>query len=536
MAPTVDTESIRRDARSAPHAVVVGPSDWLPAMAAWIDHRQRQGYHLVFVDGRLSSDRIRSAIGEAAAKGRLRYVVLIGDADPRMATDAEIRAHSVPTFFAQAQITPRWGSEPLIATDNPYGDLDDDGIPELAVGRISVESAEQLGIVLQKVITYERLPAAGLWRRRIHFVASVGGFGPLADAVLETTARRFITDGVPAAYQASMTYANWRSPYCPDPRRFRETLLSRIRDGCLVWVYIGHGQPQRLERMQVEDTLFPVLESDDVPLLQSEHGMPIAVMLSCYTGAFDFPRDCLGELMLRLPAGPVAVVAGSRISMPYAMAVLGTEMMDEFFHKRPRTLGDVFLNAKQSLASNTPTNASGRKLLDSLASSFSPLKDDLNSERAEHQWLFNLLGDPMLQLKHPQSVPLKCRRQVESGEILRVDGVAPLAGDCLLELVCRRDRSTTPLSPRRQLDGSETALAAMTQAYQMANHHVWQSREVRVKPGQFAVNIPVPKHAHGASFVRVFIEGSTDSAMGEAPVYIQRARPPDDLVTPKPQR
>ena len=45
----------------------------------------------------------------------------------------------------------------------------------------------------------------------------------------------------------------------------------------------------------------------------------------------------------------MAVYGGSRVTMPYAMAVMGTAMMDEFF-SRPPTLGDTILGRRRMMA------------------------------------------------------------------------------------------------------------------------------------------------------------------------------------------
>ena len=94
----------------------------------------------------------------------------------------------------------------------------------------------------------------------------------------------------------------------------------------------------------------PIFEPGDAAELKCSSGAPIAMLLSCYAGAFDGTQECLAEEMLGAAGGPVAVIGGSRVTMPYAMAVLGNEMLVEYFqHKRP-TLGEVLLYAKRKTA------------------------------------------------------------------------------------------------------------------------------------------------------------------------------------------
>ncbi|MEX1223961.1 MAG: C25 family cysteine peptidase, partial [Pirellulales bacterium] len=316
----------------AAEVMVICPAGLNEALAPWVAHRRAGGYRVAVSHAVDDANTIRRTIRAAAADaarrgGRLEAVLLVGD----VAADDQPNPLAVPTHLAEAKINIRWGSEPHIATDNWYADLDDDDVPDVAIGRFAVDSAAELRQVIAKTIAYEQQPDFGMWRRRLHFVAGVGGFGKLADGVLESGTRYFLTGGIPAAYRSTMTYANWRSPYCPDPHRFRETTLARLNDGCLFWVYIGHGHKQHLDVMRTPAGGFPILSNQDVPHIAPARGAPVALFLSCYAGAFDQPEDCLAEKMLRHESGPVAVIAGSRVTMPYAMAVMGSTMLEECF-------------------------------------------------------------------------------------------------------------------------------------------------------------------------------------------------------------
>ena len=101
--------------------VVICPSDFLPAMRPWITHRQAQG-HRIAVRPSGTASQIRASIRQVAKAGQLQYVLLVGDVSTK--TDP---LH-VPTHLAKAYVNVRWGSEPEIATDNWYADLDGDDL------------------------------------------------------------------------------------------------------------------------------------------------------------------------------------------------------------------------------------------------------------------------------------------------------------------------------------------------------------------------------------------------------------------------
>ena len=329
---------------TAADTVVVCPQSFREALEPWLTHREAQGHRIALVSNLQSADEIRRQIRQVAVGGGLRNLVLVGDADPAMVRSQNVRRDCVPTRHVEAVVNARFGPEKEIATDNWYADLDDDRVPELTVGRLTADTPAELALIVQKILHYEKSIDFGNWRRQVHFVAGIGGFGSVADAMLEATAKSLIREGVPPAYTTTMTYGSWQSPYCPDPRLFNQVAVERLDEGCLFWVYLGHGQQRMLDRVRVPGAAYPILAGPDVQRLACRHAAPIACMLACYSGAFDQPSDCLAEEMLRSPGGPVAVLSSSRVAMPYGMCVLGSRTDAILFrrsrgHDRPGAVG-----------------------------------------------------------------------------------------------------------------------------------------------------------------------------------------------------
>ena len=516
----------------AADVAVVCPKEYRAALSPWLEHRRNQGHVIELLEGTTTLD-LQKKIRAVAAGGKLTHIVLVGDADVQRNQGA--RPSTVPTFKQKAEVNVKFGSEPEIAADNPYADLDDDGLPDVSVGRLSVDKPDQLSAIVRKIIAYETHHDHGPWRQRVNLVAGVGGFGALIDGTIELTAKKFLCDSVPSSYSTTMTYGSWRSPYCPDPRRFQESVLQKFNEGSLFWVYIGHGSPERLDRIHVPGAAYPILEQRDVAMLNCQHGSPIAVMLACYTGAFDFPRECLAEEMLRLPGGPVAVLAGSRVTMPYAMAVLSNEMISECFQHRPETLGEIVLQAKRrSVKESKPIEApaedeapqiDNRQLLDTLGKLLSPKPELLDAERKEHLALFNLLGDPLLRVAYPDEIKLQMPEDTVAGKRLPLKITSPLAGKCTVQLVCRRDCLTFDSPSRPEFSQEDASLRDLQQVYRRANDHRYLEHVVDITPGSFEADLTVPPNAKGACHVRVFIQGKDRHAQGAADVYVHKAKP-----------
>ena len=127
-------------AGDGPDTVIVCPAEFREALRPWLDYRAGQGHSFAMVANTETSDGIRRRIREVAEGGDLRFVLLVGDAD----ADAEQRRRCVPVHRAKAEVNVLWGSEPHIAADNWYADLDDDRTPDLAVGRLTADSPDEL--------------------------------------------------------------------------------------------------------------------------------------------------------------------------------------------------------------------------------------------------------------------------------------------------------------------------------------------------------------------------------------------------------
>jgi hypothetical protein len=510
----------------APHdapidTLVVCPQEFRQSLAPWLEHRRAQGRRVAVTSNMKSAPELREEIRRLAAQGNLRYLMLVGDADPAMRTDAALRKRCVPAHYAKAVVNVRFGSSPEIATDNWYADLDDDRLPDVAVGRLPCDSAQELASMVRKILDYERCVDYGVWRRQVHFVAGLGGFGAVADTVLEAAAKALISEGIPPAYSSTMTYGSWQSPYCPDPRSFRRVTIERLNEGSLFWVYIGHGRERAVDEVMVPGASYPILSCPDTSGLACRHGAPVACLLACFSGAFDLPRDCLAEDMLRSPGGPVAVLCGSRVTMPYAMSVMGSELLHECFVERSETLGEAMLWAKRRTM-KTRNLSRLRVALDAVAGALSPTAGQLEAERAEHMDLFNLLGDPLLRIAYPRDIQVATEPTAVPGQTISVSLDSPLEGNATIELAVRRDRLTFQPPRRGQFDPD--AFDGYAQTYERANEPRLVSRELRLPQGSSTTQLTIPSDCRGACHVRVFVEGVGGCAAGAADVRIDAAR------------
>ncbi len=496
--------------------VVVCPTKFRAAMKPWLELRESQGHECLIVSSD-SADGIRRRIRAAAGRGNLRYIVLVGDAPAKNVSQAT--ATTVPTHYVDSQIIHRFGGEKSIAGDNWYADLDDDHLPDVAIGRLPADTPEQLSRMIKKIIAYENRASVGDWQRRISLVAGMGGFGAFADAAIEASAKQLLVEGIPSAFTTTVTYGSWRSPYFPDPHAFHDATVSRFNEGCLFWVYMGHGQTNAVDRVRTPEGQHHILAAKDCAKLRCGDRPPVALFLCCSTGGFDQKEDCLAEELVKADGGAVAALAGSRVTMPYAMSVLGAEMLRLYFQEDCGTAGELLKEAKRSMILS-PRDDARSQAIDALAKVLNPASTDLAAERAEHLDLFNLLGDPLLQIPRASIVKIDAPERARPGEELIISGTSPIDGTVEVELVVRRDRLTFRPTGRNKYASTEAARAEFQSTYEKANDCRLTTVSAPAKGGKFTARLTVPASASGPCHIRVFVAGGKEAAVGAADVMI----------------
>ena len=507
----------------AQDTILVRPAQWTEAIQPWKEFRESQGHEFIEVDANPKTLELDSRLKEIYAKHRetLRFIVLIGDVDPRIQA-------SIGTFYRDSTAMVQFGGDKRIGTDNPYADFDDDDVPDLALARIPADSAEHLQAYLNRVIEYETKESFDTWRRDVHIVAGVGGFGAVADSVIEMTTRRFLADRVPGWSELSMTQASTDSHYCPDPYRFSEVTTDRMNQGGLFWVYIGHGHVRTLDYVRVEEKFVPIFLPNNIPAVNCKHA-PIAIFLACYTGAYDATQDSLAEELLLKENGPIATIAASRVSGPYGLAMLADGLLDNFYVDRVPTLGQVVQLAKKRLLApeleDTGKQTGQIQMITAIASAMSPEDYELRAERLEHVWQMHMLGDPLLKLSYPKVIELEVPAKSQPGVEIEIRGVTTEACEGFIEFAYRREKV------RRELDAipvdakTEEGKEAYQQRYKAANDRILVKVESSFAAGPFSLKLKIPEDlANGKYCVRMFGKSAEGWQVGYKELSIRKPR------------
>jgi hypothetical protein len=510
-------------AAQRPDIVVVCPTEFRDAMQPWLGRREQQGHVVRMLGNEGSALAIRQQIREIAKEGSLKFVVLVGDAPPPEADDAR-RARCTPTFRLPSQVIRYWGGGTEFVSDNPYADLNDDGVPELAIGRITAHTADELTAILHKILAYEESRDYGPWRARINFVAGEGGYGDTIDSTLEAVVPRAIGCELPAGYQPTLTHAGWRSPFCPNPHAFHQCSLERMNEGCLFWVFMGHGAPRTLQWAMFPDRHTPILRCDDCKQLHCGATPPIVMCMCCLTGDFGEENDCLAEDLLRAPAGPVAVFSGSNVTMPYGMAAMAKQAIHEYFDHHCETLGEWILRAKRDTMAGYDLPI--WSLLHAVTVAAAPAGIDLKQERLEHLQLFNLFGDPTMRLQNAEEMKIVAPQTAAAGQPITVQAECRIAGTATVSLT--RPLDIAGGASRDWYDGTESGRGQFDATYQLVNRASVTATQVEIKDGKLVASLPVPEAAVGKYCIRVFVQGTDGFAVGGSRVQIAAAHDSGD--------
>ena len=230
------------------------------------------------------------------------------------------------------------------AGDLPYTQLDGtDLLPEVLIGRISVNSNSDLNNVINKTIAYEKatyLSQIGTdWYERAALCGDPSSSGQstiITNQYIENIMNQYGFDDVNTNY-GNGNYANW--------------MENELEDGCLYMNYRGYYGSSGFS-------------SNNINSANNYYKTPFATFLTCGTG--DYNSTCLSEDFFRAgsvsnPKGAVASI-GTATTGTHTMFnnIVGMGMYDGIFSKDMKLAGAIVANAKLALLNTYPDNPSDR--------------------------------------------------------------------------------------------------------------------------------------------------------------------------------
>ena len=244
----------------------------------------------------------------------------------------------------------------LAASDPALGDVNGDGVPEIAVGRLSVTSVTQLKAMVDKIKAYELQGApVGLKGLLVSDAPDAAGdFGGDLGRI-----------GALLAGYSQNQVVNGGAGLSLD--QMRGAIQAGLNGGVDLVNYVGHGGFDRLG-------LDGYLTAADASVLTNRVRVPIVVAMTCVVGQYSVPGgQCFGEAMtLQAGSGAVAVWSPTGLSLNGDASALNQWFVRQLGQEGAPRLGDVIRAAVRGYSGES---------------------------RRMGAWTYNLLGDPGLRIK-----------------------------------------------------------------------------------------------------------------------------------------
>jgi hypothetical protein len=339
---TLDQPSAWRSTAIGADYIIITHRDFLTATAHLAAHRQAQGLRVVTVDVQDIYDEFSHGIfGPQAIRDFLSYAyfnwqspapsfaLLVGDAYQDYKDNLNTgTANYVPT---QLVLTDLLGETP---SDNWFVQVNGaDVLPDMFIGRLSVQSAAQAQTVINKIIQYDAVPSEADWQRQIAMIAD-------DDSMAFTGISEQLIGVLPAGYTSQRIYADDFPPGDPT-----SDILSALNSGVLLANYSGHGSVERWGLWSGGD----IFHQSDVAGLANTGKPAVVTIANCLNGFFTGASDteAFAETIHRLDnGGAVGVWAATGLDYPSGHRQLMSEFYTTIFQNQQQSLGAATTTAK----------------------------------------------------------------------------------------------------------------------------------------------------------------------------------------------
>lgn len=317
-AVTANEPSNLRENANGADFLIVTPQAFRASVAPLAQLRASQGWRTQVVtlediydewnDGAKSVTALRDFLGYARQQWRRtpRAVLLVGDAsyDPR---DALQRGASdfLPTTYTVSEFLET-------ASDAALLDADNDGIEDIALGRLPARTANEAAQMIAKIVAYQPVSATS----------------PDLLLVTDHADDNFFEDDQAELRATLPTGINWREIRRldqPNTMAMRNQVLDALNQGPAIVQYAGHGVVEGWSTAGY-------LTSPDAAQLINNNRLSVVLTMSCLNGYFhDLDSQSLAEALLRAPRGAVAVWASSALTYATGQKPMSQEWFRQIY-------------------------------------------------------------------------------------------------------------------------------------------------------------------------------------------------------------
>lgn len=316
--------------------VIISHKSLITQANDWATYRRNQGMLVEVVDiedvfdefgfGEPDPEAIKSFLGYAKFNWLVKpnYTLLIGDTtfDSRNYQGSSAPYNLVPSKMIDTSYSETVSDEYLV-------DFNDDGLAELAIGRIPTITGAGVTLMLNKTITYELTRTTVLQRGALFVSDLPNGYD------FEGVNNR-LRQILPITMPATMVSRSQTDG--------RAQIISSLDSGKFIINYAGHGSVS----FWAASTFF---HRDDAFAMNNGNNLSIFTLLTCLNGYFhNNATDSFAEGALKAPnGGAVATWASTGLTTPDVQEVMATRYYQKIADGSIERMGDLIKDAKTTL-------------------------------------------------------------------------------------------------------------------------------------------------------------------------------------------
>lgn len=285
----LDEPSTLKSATNQADLLIISAPEFFEPLGQLVEFRRTQGINVKVVDvqdifdefayGMFSPLAIRSFVWFAYhhwTPPAPTHVLLVGDAswDYRFLLPDSVIPNYVPSYLDPAR-------------DDKFVNVtgkESDWYPDLAIGRMPVQNAQELTNMIVSTIRYETAPPPGDWTRRALFVAG-GANSTEQEAFIQNC--RNLQSRLPGGFEVAEVFNSDEGG--DGAGSCTERILEELNRGSLITVFFGHGARDQWGYDNM-------LNSSHLWWLNCGGKMPMVLCMTCWTAAYANPKtSCIGE-------------------------------------------------------------------------------------------------------------------------------------------------------------------------------------------------------------------------------------------------
>lgn len=314
--------------------LIISHKNFFVQAEEWAAYRRQQGMKVEVLDvedifdefnyGVTRADSVRTFLQYTKDNWEIapNYVLLIGDAtyDPKnyFGLNANfVSTRLVDTVFSET------------GSDETMADFNDDGLAEIAVGRIPARDTATVTLAFNKLKAFELTVATGLNRGAVFAYDLPDGYDFQG---LSTRLANQLPTGVPRTMIGrEMPNANTQ-------------IMNSINGGPFIVNYSGHGNLG----VWATTGFFSNIHASQL----TNNNLSFFTLLTCLNGYFINPTDSLSEFLLKNPnGGGVAIWASTGLTTPDVQETMATRFYNRLAAGNIPRIGDLIKDAKTSINS-----------------------------------------------------------------------------------------------------------------------------------------------------------------------------------------